>query len=106
MSFRILIGWDDAVSRKLTKCFDERKGAVPSGSKRAMSRCMAEIRIERAHTLGKDGAMAAALRVAERMKEKAQINYRVVGDAVEFERTGASGRIVVEAERIVAEIKL
>jgi putative polyhydroxyalkanoate system protein len=71
-----------------------------------MSRCMAEIRIERAHTLGKDAALAAALRVAERMKEKAQVNYRVVGDAIEFERTGASGRIVVEAERIVAEVKL
>jgi putative polyhydroxyalkanoate system protein len=71
-----------------------------------MSRCMAEIHIERAHSLGKDAAWAAALKVAERMKEKAQVNYRVVGDTIEFERTGASGRIVVEAERIVAEIKL
>lgn len=67
---------------------------------------MAEIHIERAHTLGKEAAWAAALRVAERMKEKAQVNYRVVGDTIEFERTGASGRIVVEAERIVAKVKL
>jgi len=67
---------------------------------------MAEIHIERAHTLGKEAAWAAALRVAERMKEKAQVNYRVLGDTIEFERTGASGRIVVEAERIIAEVKL
>jgi len=67
---------------------------------------MAEIHIERAHTLGKEAAWAAALRVAERMKEKAQVDYRVVGDTIEFERTGAKGRIVVEPERIIAEVKL
>jgi len=67
---------------------------------------MADIRVERAHTLGKEAALAAALRVAERMKEKAQVNYRVVGDVIEFERTGAKGRLTVGSDRVVAEITL
>ena len=50
--------------------------------------------------------MAAALRVAERMKEKAQVQYRVNGDAIEFERSGAKGQIVVGPDRISAEVTL
>jgi putative polyhydroxyalkanoate system protein len=67
---------------------------------------MADIRVERAHGIGKAAALTAALRVAERMKEKAQVNYRVVGDVIEFERTGAKGRLTVEPERVIAEITL
>jgi putative polyhydroxyalkanoate system protein len=75
-----------------------------------MSRAMADrrpdIHVERAHTLGKEAALAAGLRVAERMKEKANISYRVVGDAIEFERSGAKGRLSIEAERVTADITL
>jgi len=67
---------------------------------------MADIRVERRHTIGKDAAKAAALRVAERMQEKAQVQYRVNGDAIEFERSGAKGRIVVGADTILAEVTL
>ena len=67
---------------------------------------MADIRVERAHALGKEAALAAALRVAERMKEKAQVNYRVVGETIEFERTGAKGRLTVGSDRVVAEVTL
>lgn len=67
---------------------------------------MADIRVERRHTIGKAAALAAALRVAERMRDKAQVQYRVNGDAIEFERSGASGRIVVSDETVVAEVKL
>jgi putative polyhydroxyalkanoate system protein len=95
------------VSRTLTPCFSERKGG-----KRAeiwilsYVAAMPDIRVERAHNIGKEAALAAALRVAERMKEKAQVSYRVDGDAIEFERTGAKGRIVVGADKVVAEITL
>jgi putative polyhydroxyalkanoate system protein len=71
-----------------------------------MSRCMPDIRVERAHNIGKEAALAAALRVAERIKEKAQVNYRVVADAIEFERAGAKGKIMVSPDRIVAEVTL
>jgi putative polyhydroxyalkanoate system protein len=67
---------------------------------------MADIRVERRHTIGKEAALEAALRVAERMKEKAQVQYRVNGDAIEFERSGASGRLVVSDQNVVAEVKL
>ena len=67
---------------------------------------MADIRVERAHGIGKEAALAAALRVAERMKDKAQVSYRVVGDVIEFERTGAKGRLSIEADRVIAEVTL
>jgi putative polyhydroxyalkanoate system protein len=71
-----------------------------------MSKAMADIRVERVHTLGKEAALSAALRVAERLKEKAQVNYRVNGDVIDFDRSGAKGRIVVSEQNIVAEITL
>ncbi|HEY2734140.1 MAG TPA: polyhydroxyalkanoic acid system family protein [Polyangiales bacterium] len=67
---------------------------------------MSDIRIERTHNIGKEAALAAALRVAERLKEKVQVNYRVEGDAIEFERSGAKGRILVGAETVAAEVTL
>jgi putative polyhydroxyalkanoate system protein len=67
---------------------------------------MADIRVERHHGAGKLAAMDAAMRVAERLKEKAQVTYRVNGDAIEFERSGAKGRIVVSDDRVVAEVTL
>ena len=67
---------------------------------------MADIRVERRHTIGKEAAKAAAVRIAERMHEKAQVKYRVNGDTIEFERTGAKGRIVVGDETVSAEVTL
>jgi len=67
---------------------------------------MADIRVERRHTIGKQAALAAALRVAERMQEKAQVKYRADGDVIEFERSGAKGRIVVAEETVTAEVTL
>jgi putative polyhydroxyalkanoate system protein len=71
-----------------------------------MSLRMPDIHVERSHSLGKEGALTAALKVAERMKEKAQVNYRVVGDVIEFERSGAKGRLVIAQDKVTAEIKL
>jgi putative polyhydroxyalkanoate system protein len=71
-----------------------------------MSPPMADIRVERKHGLGKQAAHAAALKVAERLKEKAQVDYRVSGDTIEFERTGAKGRIVIGEDSVVAEISI
>ena len=67
---------------------------------------MADIRVERRHTIGKQAALAAALRVAERIQEKAQVQFRVNGDAIDFERSGAKGRIVVAEDTVVAEVTL
>jgi putative polyhydroxyalkanoate system protein len=67
---------------------------------------MADIRVERRHTIGKEAALAAAMRVAERMREKAQVQFRVNGDTIEFDRSGAKGRIVVGPETVVVEATL
>ena len=67
---------------------------------------MADIRVERRHTIGKQAALAAALRVAERMQEKAQVQFRVNGDAIEFERSGAKGRLLVTEQTVTAEVTL
>ena len=67
---------------------------------------MSDIRVEKSLSIGRDAAWAAALQVAERIKEKAQANYRIVGDAIEFERAGAKGKIVVNDTHVVAEVSL
>ena len=67
---------------------------------------MADIRVERRHTIGKEAAKAAAVRIAERMQEKAQVKYQVKGDTIEFSRTGAHGRIVVGEDTVSAEVTL
>lgn len=46
------------------------------------------------------------MRVAERMQEKAQVQYRVHGDVIEFERSGAKGRLAVTNETVTAEVTL
>lgn len=67
---------------------------------------MSDVRVTRSHTLGKERAMEAALNVAKRIEEKAQVQYRVVGDVIELSRSGGSGRIVVSDDSVTIEIKL
>lgn len=50
--------------------------------------------------------MEAALRVAERMQEKAQVQYKVKGDTIEFERSGAKGKLVIDEQTVTAELTL
>jgi putative polyhydroxyalkanoate system protein len=50
--------------------------------------------------------MESALAVARRIEEKAQVQYRVVGDVIELSRTGASGRIVVGDDTVTIELKI
>ncbi len=56
--------------------------------------------------MGKDAALTAALRVAERMQEKAQVQFRVMGDVIEFERSGAKGKIAVSDQTVTVEATL
>lgn len=68
---------------------------------------MSDVRVTRSHSLGKHKAMEAALSVAKRIEDKAQVQYRVVGDdVIELSRTGATGRIVVTDHDVTIEIKL
>lgn len=67
---------------------------------------MATIDIQRNHNVGKDKAREIAQMVADRLKEKAGIDYRWNGDVLEFERTGAKGTLKVTDTQVVVAIDL
>jgi len=64
------------------------------------------IHMVKTHNLGKEKALEAAVKVAERLKEKAEIAYTIEGDRIEVKRTGAKGRIVVRETEVEAEVEL
>ncbi len=67
---------------------------------------MATIDITRQHTMGREGAKQAAENVAERLKEKIDVNYRWEGDTLRFQRKGADGRIQVRDADVRVEVEL
>lgn len=67
---------------------------------------MATIDLRRTHSLGKAKAREAAEGVAQRLKEKIQIEYRWDGDDLRFERSGAKGRIHVSDNEVRVEVDL
>jgi putative polyhydroxyalkanoate system protein len=67
---------------------------------------MATIDIKRSHALGKDKARAAAEAVARRLKDKIDATYRWKGDDLEFERSGAKGRIAVSDTEVRVQVEL
>ena len=62
--------------------------------------------MQRAHGLTKQAAMEAALRIAERARDKAQAQFTVHGDVIELERSGGKGKITVTDTTVVVEIAL
>jgi putative polyhydroxyalkanoate system protein len=67
---------------------------------------MANIHIERRHSLGRDGARGRVERIAVDLKRDLQADYAWQGDTLIFKRSGASGTIRVEDESIVIDVKL
>ncbi|MCG6859939.1 MAG: polyhydroxyalkanoic acid system family protein [Chromatiaceae bacterium] len=67
---------------------------------------MANIHIERSHNLGLEDARSKVEQLAESLKEDLQIDYEWSGDRLVFERFGASGSIVVSADKIDLDIEL
>lgn len=67
---------------------------------------MATIDLRRSHTIGKDKAKVAAQSIADKLKEKIEIQYRWEGDSLLFERSGAKGRIDVTDSEVVVEVDL
>lgn len=65
-----------------------------------------KIHMVRSHNLGKAKALEAAIKVAERLKDKAQIEYSVNGDEISVQRSGAKGRIVVREAEVEANVEL
>ncbi len=67
---------------------------------------MATIDVTKTHNLGKERARKAAEAVAERLKEKIEVQYQWAGDVLEFQRSGANGRIHVSDSEVRVEVDL
>lgn len=67
---------------------------------------MARIKVERPHSLGREGARAKAEQLAERLAREYDVRYRWVGDCLEFKRSGADGKIEVSDDRVRVELNL
>lgn len=67
---------------------------------------MATIDISRDHQLGLEKAKAAAEGIAEKLKEKVQVDYRWQGNDLVFDRSGAKGSIVVSENNVRVQIDL
>lgn len=65
-----------------------------------------KIHVVRSHSLGKVKAHEVALKIAERMKNKAQVNYRVQGDVITMERSGVHGTLRIGESDVEVNIEL
>jgi len=65
-----------------------------------------KIHVVRSHSLGKEKAHQVALKIAERMKDKAQVNYRVQGDVIVIERSGVKGQLHIRETEVEVDIEL
>jgi putative polyhydroxyalkanoate system protein len=67
---------------------------------------MADIHVQRAHTMPLKKAKEAANDFAERIKEKFELDYEWAGDTLNFSRSGASGTLVLTKSDITIDLKL
>ncbi|MFK7966399.1 MAG: polyhydroxyalkanoic acid system family protein [Burkholderiaceae bacterium] len=67
---------------------------------------MANLKFERAHTMGLDGARGAAERVATEMADNYDFNNEWQGNVLHFKRSGVKGTLSIEDERIELNAKL
>jgi len=67
---------------------------------------LATIDITRAHSLGKEKARQAAEQLAEKLRNKIQIDYKWNGDVLSFNRKGADGKIHVADSQVRVEVDL
>lgn len=67
---------------------------------------MSRINIHRSHQLGLEAARARAEQLAERLAREYDVSYRWNGDALEFKRSGADGRIEVSDDSVAVELRL
>jgi len=67
---------------------------------------MPRIRIERRHSLGLEGARAAANQVAADLEREHGVHSRWQGGTLQFDRPGLNGRLVVGESTLELEVKL
>ncbi|WXL26287.1 polyhydroxyalkanoic acid system family protein [Ectopseudomonas mendocina] len=67
---------------------------------------MAKITIERPHNLGREAAREKAEQLAERLASRFDVRFRWSGDTLEFNRSGADGRIDVHEDSVRVQLSL
>jgi putative polyhydroxyalkanoate system protein len=67
---------------------------------------MSEIVVRRHHELGLARAKRLAETIARRLREDYGGTYAWTGDHLQFERTGASGRITVKPDRVEVRVEI
>ena len=67
---------------------------------------MSHIVVERQHSLERDVVRALAEELAESLSRQYDIRYRWHDDVIVFKRTGAHGRVIVDAGRVRVELDL
>ena len=67
---------------------------------------MADISLTRKHALGRDGARAAAEKMADKLGEKFDLTGNWRGDTLHFSRPGVNGTLAVSATELVLEVTL
>jgi len=67
---------------------------------------MAHIVVERQHCLEREVVRSLAEDLAESLSRQYDIRYRWHDDVIVFKRTGAQGRVIVDADRVRVELDL
>ncbi|WP_040260086.1 MULTISPECIES: polyhydroxyalkanoic acid system family protein [Pseudomonas] len=67
---------------------------------------MSQIRVERAHQLGKEAAREKAERLVDKLVSKYDMSAQWNGDVVELKRSGVTGQVEVAEDKVVVEMKL
>ncbi len=67
---------------------------------------MARITVERAHTLGKEGARAKAEKLAQKLQEQYGLEPSWSGDTLNLKRSGVKGTVQVAADLLRIDVEL
>ena len=67
---------------------------------------MARITVERAHTLGKEGARAKAEKLAQKLQDQYGLEPSWSGDTLSLKRSGVKGTVQVAADLLRIDVEL
>lgn len=67
---------------------------------------MAHITVERAHTLGKEGARAKAEQLAQKLKDQYGLEPTWSGDTLNLKRSGVKGTVQVAEDSLRVDVEL
>ena len=67
---------------------------------------MARITVERAHTLGKEGARAKAEKLAQKLQDQYGLEPSWSGDTLNLKRSGVKGTVLVADDSLRIDVEL